>query len=70
MRTGDGGRRRERPRVDLVRRGGDHGCLVTILLLLLASPLAIVYWILRLMAWVVGVIVDALTLGPARRRRR
>jgi len=36
----------------------------------LAWPLAIVYWILRLMAWVVGVIVDWLTLGPVRRRRR
>ena len=60
---------RERPQI-VVRRGGDHGCLVTLLLLLLAWPLAIAYWILRLLAWVVGVIVDRLTLGPARRRRR
>jgi hypothetical protein len=61
---------RERPRVVVVRRGGDNGCLVTILLLVIAWPLAIVYWMLRSMAWVVGVIVDWLTLGPARRRRR
>ena len=61
---------RERPRVVVVRQGGDHGCLVTILLLVIAWTLAIVYWMLRFMAWVVGVIVDWLTLGPARRRRR
>jgi hypothetical protein len=61
---------KERPQIVVVRQGGDHGCLITILLLILAWPLAIVYWILRLMAWVVGVIVDWLTLGPARRRRR
>jgi len=54
----------------VVRQGGDHGCLVTILFLVIAWPLAIVYWMLRFMAWVVGVIVDWLTLGPARRRRR
>lgn len=61
---------RERPQIAVVRQGDDHGCLTTILLLVVAWPLAIVYWILRLMAWVVGVIVDWLTLGPARRRRR
>jgi hypothetical protein len=61
---------RERPRVVVVRRGGDNECLVTILLLVIAWPLAIVYWMLRSMAWVLGVIVDWLTLGPARRRRR
>ena len=38
---------RERPQVIVVQRGGDHGCLITILLLLIAWPLAIVYWILR-----------------------
>jgi hypothetical protein len=61
---------RERPQIVVVRRGGDHGCLITILLLLIAWPLAMVYWILRLMAWIVGSIVDWLTLGPLRRRRR
>jgi hypothetical protein len=61
---------RERPRIVVVREGGDHGCLITILLLIVAWPLAIVYWILRLIAWVVGVVVDWLTLGPVRRRRR
>ena len=61
---------RERPRIVVVREGGDHGCLITILLLIVAWPLAIVYWILRLIAWVVGVAVDWLTLGPVRRRRR
>jgi hypothetical protein len=61
---------RERPQIVVVRRSGDHGCLITILLLIVAWPLAIVYWILRLMAWILGVLVDWLTLGPARRRRR
>jgi hypothetical protein len=46
----------ERPQIVVVRQGGDHGCLITILLLIVAWPLAIVYWILRLMAWGVGVI--------------
>lgn len=53
-----------------VRRAGDHGWPITTLLLLLAWPLTIVYWILRLMAWFVGMTVDWLALGPARRRRR
>jgi hypothetical protein len=61
---------RERPRIVVVRQGGDHGCLITILLLIVAWPLAIVYWLLRFTAWVIGVIVDVLTLGPVRRRRR
>lgn len=61
---------KERPQIVVVRQEGDHGCLITILLLIVAWPLAIIYWILRLMAWVVGSMVDWLTLGPARRRRR
>jgi hypothetical protein len=60
---------KERPQIVVVRQGGDHGCLITILLLIVAWPLAIVYWILRSIAWVVGVAVDWLTFGPARRRR-
>jgi len=61
---------RERPQVIIVRQGGDHGCLITILLLVVAWPLAILYWLLRLMAWVVGSAFDWLTGGPVRRRRR
>jgi hypothetical protein len=61
---------RERPQV-IVRRGdGDHGCLITILLLIVAWPLAILYWLLRLMAWIVGLTFDWLTGGPLGRRRR
>ncbi|MHB8890847.1 MAG: hypothetical protein ACYC65_02245 [Candidatus Limnocylindrales bacterium] len=60
---------RERPQIIVVRRGGDHGCLITILLLIVAWPLAIVYWILRLITWIVGTAVDWLTGGPLRRRR-
>jgi hypothetical protein len=61
---------KERPQIVVVHEHGDHGCLITILLLILAWPLAIVYWILRLMAWAVGAMVDWLTLGPVRRGRR
>ncbi len=60
---------RERPRIVVIRQGGDHGCLITILLLIVAWPLAIVYWILRLVVWLLGVTVDWLTGGPWRRRR-
>jgi hypothetical protein len=48
----------------------DHGCLITILLLIVAWPLAIAYWIVRLVVWVFAIIVDWLTLGPIRRSRR
>ena len=61
---------RERPRIVYVERRDDHGCLITILLVIVAWPLAIVYWLLRLMAWIVGTVLDWLTLGPLRRRRR
>ena len=61
---------RERPQIIVVRQGGDHGCLITILLLIVAWPLAILYWILRLIAWIVGSFVDWLTGGPIRRLRR
>lgn len=60
---------RERPQIVVVRQGGDHGCLITILLLIVAWPLAIVYWVFRLIVWVLGSAVDWLTLGPIRRRR-
>ena len=61
---------RERPRVIVIRSDGDHGCFITILLLIVAWPLAILYWLLRLMAWIVGSTFDWLTGGPLRRRRR
>lgn len=59
---------RERPRVIVVQRGGDHGCLITLILLIVAWPLAIVYWLIRLLAWIIGSVVDLVTLGPLRRR--
>ncbi len=61
---------RERPQVIVVRRGGDHGCLITLLLIIIAWPLAIVYWIVRLLWWLVASVIDWLTLGPIRRRNR
>lgn len=60
--------RGERPKVIVIRHDRDHGCLITILLLIIAWPLAILYWLLRLGLWIVGTIVDWLTLGPLRRR--
>lgn len=60
---------RQRPQIVVVRQGGDHGCLITILLLIVAWPLAIVYWLVRLAAWLMGSVIDWLTLGPLRRRR-
>ena len=60
----------QRPQIIVVRDGGDHGCLITILLLIVAWPLAIVYWILRLVLWFAATVIDWLTLGPVRRRRR
>jgi hypothetical protein len=60
---------RERPQIVVIRQGGDHGCLITVLLLIVAWPLAILYWVLRLAIWLVGTILDWLTLGPLRRRR-
>ena len=59
---------RERPKVVVIHQDRDHGCLITILLLIVAWPLAIVYWLLRLAVWIVGSLVDWLTLGPIRRR--
>ena len=64
------GDRRERPQIIVIHQRSDHGCLITLILLIVAWPLAIVYWILRLIAWLVGSLVDLLTGGPFRRRRR
>lgn len=60
----------ERPQIIVVKQGGDHGCLITLLLLIVAWPLAIVYWVLRLVAWIVGLIIGLLTLPLRRRGRR
>jgi hypothetical protein len=59
---------RERPKIVVVQRH-DHGCLITLLLLIIAWPLAIVYWLIRLVWWVFATAIDWLTLGPLRRRR-
>ena len=61
---------RERPKIIVVRQGGGHGCVITVILLLLAWPLAILYWVLRLTQWAIRSAIDWLTLGPLRRRRR
>jgi hypothetical protein len=60
---------KERPQIIVVKRGGDHGCLISLLLLIIAWPLAIVYWIFRVFAWAIRTILDWITLGPFRRRR-
>lgn len=60
---------RERPRIVVVHDHGDHGCLITILLLIVAWPLAIVYWVIRLVVWAARTMIDWLTLGPVRRWR-
>jgi hypothetical protein len=61
---------RQRPEIVVIHRHDDHGCLITVLLLILAWPLAIVYWVVRLVAWILGSVLDWLTLGPLRRLRR
>jgi hypothetical protein len=60
---------RERPQVIVVKQGGGHGCIITVLPLLVAWPLAIVYWLARMIKWAIGALVDWLTGGPLRRRR-
>jgi hypothetical protein len=60
---------RERPRVVVVKRSDHHGCLLTLILLVLAWPLAIAYWLVRILAWIIGTAIDWITLGPVRRRR-
>lgn len=60
--------RTERPRIVVVRHD-DHGCLITLLLLIVAWPLAIVYWLIRIVWWLIATALDWLTIGPLRRRR-
>jgi hypothetical protein len=59
----------ERPKVVVIKRGGDHGCIITIILLIIAWPLAILYWLARLATWAIGSALDWVTLGVFRRRR-
>ena len=60
--------KRDVPRIVVVKHD-DHGCLITILLVIIAWPLAIVYWLVRFLVWAIETGVDWLTLGPIRRRR-
>lgn len=60
---------RERPKVIVVKQGGGHGCIITVILILIAWPLAILYWLVRLIGWAIGSTIDWLSLGPLRRRR-
>jgi len=59
--------RKQRPQIVVVKHEG-HGCLITLLLLIIAWPLAILYWLIRLVWWVISSVIDWLTLGPLRRR--
>lgn len=63
---------RERPEIIVIKEHEDHGCIITVILLLIAWPLAIVYWLARLIKWMLGSAIDWLTIGPIRRlfRRR
>lgn len=60
---------RDRPKVIVVKQGGGHGCVITVILLIVAWPLAILYWLLRTTGWAIGAGIDWLTAGPLRRRR-
>lgn len=60
---------RERPKVVIIKQGGGHGCIITVILLLIAWPLAILYWLVRMAVWAIKSLIDWLTLGPLRRRR-
>jgi hypothetical protein len=62
----------DRPKVIVIDKHDDHGCLITILLALIAWPLALIYALFRIVRWAIGTTIDWLTLGPLRRlgRRR
>jgi hypothetical protein len=59
----------ERPKVIVVKQGGHHGCVITVILLIIAWPLAILYWVVRMLKWAIWSGIDWLTAGPVRRRR-
>jgi hypothetical protein len=58
------------PKVIVVKQGGDHGCIITVILLIIAWPLAILYWLARMFVWALKTLIDWLTGGPWRRRGR
>lgn len=58
---------RQRPAI-IVKRSDGHGCLITLLLIIIAWPLAIAYWLIRTIVWLFSTALDWLTLGPLRRR--
>lgn len=60
---------RDRPTILVERRSDGHGCIITLLLIIIAWPLAIVYWLIRMVWWLIATAIDWLTLGPLRRRR-
>ncbi len=60
----------EPPQVIVIKKGDDHGCIITLLLAIIAWPLAVLYLVIRAVKWVIGTGIDWLTLGPLRRRRR
>ena len=60
---------RERPQIIVVEQSDGHGCVITLLLLIIAWPLAIAYWLVRVVWWLIATAIDWLTLGPVRRRR-
>lgn len=59
----------ERPRVIVVKQGGGHGCVITVILVIIVWPLAILYWVARMAKWAIWSAIDWLTAGPLRRRR-
>lgn len=59
----------ERPQIVVIKKGGGHGCIITLILAIIAWPLAILYWLVRLLVWAVKTPIDWLTGGPWRRRR-
>ena len=60
---------RGRPRVVVIKQGGGHGCIITLILLIIAWPLAVLYWLARIVTWAIGSALDWITLGVFRRRR-
>lgn len=60
----------EPPTQVIVKKGDDHGCIITLLLTIIAWPLAVLYLVIRAVKWVIRIGIDLLTLGPLRRRRR
>ncbi len=60
----------KRPQVAVIKKGDDHGCIITLILAIIAWPLAVLYLFVRAVKWVIRTAIDWLTLGPLRRRGR